>query len=204
MKQNKEKENINIEIYINAIAILVALILIVLSFCPSIGNTWANLFRDIGIGILPAGFIAFIICRANDRQAEKKRKYIRQTLLRQVLRMIRYIYKEYIYKINEYACEGNVDWEPIQSLYRPSGMQLFNQFLHNLKKIEYSEVSNEQKERLNRLFRVNSLNFGFIYQKLTPLIDDSYYIQGIITEDEFAELHKENGLELNLLKYPGY
>lgn len=194
MKIKKTNNNFWIYTLIGIIGILLIVLSIVCSECTALSST----FSGLGTGAFSSLIVSLLFNLAADRRIEKEKKTNKNIILHDIMYAAKDSYIDLIYRINEYIVLSESNLKCIYTAYDDTTE--LKKLWEHLNTINYNALSEKQKKQINKLFNFGSYRIDRLASEILHLPKQSYFLQGIINEDEM------NSLSSNLFidKYTEY
>lgn len=194
MKIKKTNNNFWIYAIIGIVGVLLIVLSIVCSECAALSST----FSGLGTGAFSSLIVSLLFNLAADRRVEKENKTNKNIILHDIMYAAKDSYIDLIYRMNEYIVFSESDLKYIYAAYDDTTE--LKKLWEHLNAINYNALSKEKKKQINKLFNFGSYRIDRLASEIRHLPKQSYFLQGIINEDEM------NSLSSNLFtdKYTEY
>ena len=180
---------------------LTGCLLLVLSLC--IKEDWASVLSGLGTGAITSLLVTLLINTAAERRSAEEKAIDRKIVLHDVMYAAQDIYCDLLYRINEYIIFSKSDIKTIYGIYDNS--EQLKVFIEYLKAINFDNLSEDDKKRLNALFNFGSYRIDRLVSEIKHLPKQTYYLYRIMTEDEvntilsnqFVDKYSEYATDIN-------
>lgn len=161
---------------------LVGLILISLSFLK-LETNWNNVCCGVGTGILTSLFVTIIVNAENEAREKRKTEREKHFLLNDIILSSLDVYEDVTYRINEFITLSELKLSEKYCFYED--FKQFNEFANYLKSLNIESLSEQEKERLDKLFNFRNYRIDYLISNIKHLPRQEYFLRGILTQEEY-------------------
>ena len=146
----------------------------------------SNVCCGIGTGIFTSTLVTVIINAENAAREKKKLQKEKEFLFNDIIVSSLDIYEDLIYRINEYITLSQLDMKGVYAIY--SDYKPFQSFTDYLKTIDITNISEDEKKRIDKLFNFRNYRIDWLISSIRHLPRQDYYLKGLLTEGEYHSL----------------
>lgn len=176
----------NIRIILYGAVFIIAVVLITSSFLTD--EKWNGITSGVGTGLLTSLVVSIAINHENDSRERRKLEKDKRIVLKDFVNSLTEVYKEVVYRINEYIMLSEDISGSLYSLY--DNFEGYNEFEKSLKQINFKNISEKERKDLETLLNFNEYKYKLnqLTTELRKLSKNDYYINGLLSEKEYSGL----------------
>lgn len=149
----------------------------------------SGIYIGLGTGIITSLIVSIIINIANARREKRRISADKEIVFKSLLNNSIIVYTDKIRDINTYLAYCCPEIPSIYKLYEDfSGYEVFQKFLEQL---DFKNVTEENKQRLNQLFNFQHSEISALASNLHSLPTLNYYLMNLLTEEELEKIVTE-------------
>ncbi len=152
----------------------------------SINGALSGAICGIGSGLFTSVAISMILTYESEEREKKKLLVMKDTIFSNLVSICVGIYKDKIYRINEFGIYETPEIKGVYKLY--DDFSTYNAFEGRIEQLDFGEMKNSKKERIEKLLEISKVDVERLAAELKNISKTQYLIQGIITEEEYKKL----------------
>lgn len=158
---------------------------------------WSSVLSGLGTGAFTSLIVSLIINYATEKRSKREKENAKQFVFSKMISCAINIYSTLIYKVNEFTLFSEQNEHKVYALY--DNFSTYDKFEELLKKIDYTECDDAQKQQLSKLFDFPQYQIKLLASEIRNSSKRELYLQGIISQNEYTNFLNNYTKEAYLL-----